>query len=89
VTSRRRQHERLRYWSTWTLTQILLDPGERGRRSGLGMVGYPPPQRQAGLRIVGQPEGLGFGVSDGWHNPTELISWWAIREVAVGPGADA
>lgn len=76
VTSRRRQHELLRAWPTWTLTAILIDPASEvtsARESGWS--GTHHHDRSTGLRIVGTPEGLGFGVDESWHHPTDLIPW--------------
>ncbi|GAB2446426.1 hypothetical protein GCM10027062_29700 [Nocardioides hungaricus] len=35
-----------------------------------------------GERIVGTPDGLGFGVDESWHNPREGIPWSQIEEIA-------
>jgi hypothetical protein len=89
VTSRRRQRELLRCWSTWTLTQILLAPERVADARDSGWAGKHHHDVEQDLRIVGQHEGLGFGVNEGWHTPTELIAWSAIEEIAKSIPAQA
>lgn len=84
VASRRRQHELLRSWSTWAMTSILLDPTEVARMRESGWAGTHHHDKATGLRIVGTADGvgLGFGVGDSWHNPTEVIRWSEIEAMA-------
>lgn len=90
VTSRRRQHELLRTWTTWTLTQILIDPApEVASARDAGWSGTHHHDPDTGLRIVGSPEGLGFGVDESWHNPSELIPWPEVEAIATGLPEDA
>lgn len=90
VTSRRRQHELLRTWTTWTLTHILIDPApEVASARGAGWSGTHHHDPSTGVRIVGRPEGLGFGVDESWHNPTELIPWPEVEAIATGLPDDA
>ncbi|HRD60646.1 MAG TPA: hypothetical protein PLZ93_11285 [Nocardioides sp.] len=86
VTSRRRQHELLRSWSTWAMTSILLDPSEVARVRESGWAGTHHHDAPTGLRIVGTTDGvgLGFGVGDSWHSPAEVIPWSEIEAVARG-----
>lgn len=80
--SRRRQRELLRSWSGWPLTMILLDPTEvvRVREAGWSATHHSDPV--TGERIVGTPDGLGFGVDGSWHNPVEVIPWSEIEAIA-------
>lgn len=84
VTSRRRQHELLRSWSTWAMTSILLDPAEVARVRESGWAGTHHHDPATGLRIVGTTDGvgLGFGVGDSWRNPAEVIPWSEIEAIA-------
>lgn len=84
VTSRRRQHELLRSWSTWAMTSILLDPAEVARVRESGWAGMHHHDTATGLRIVGTTDGvgLGFGVGDSWHYPAEVIPWSEIEAIA-------
>lgn len=82
VTSRRRQRELLRSWSGWPLTMILLDPTEvaRVREAGWSATHHSDPRTRE--RIVGTPDGLGFGVNGSWRNPVEVIPWSEIEAIA-------
>lgn len=82
VTSRRRQHELLRTWPHWALTSILLDPTEVARVSKAGWSGTHHLNREAGERIAGTPDGLGFGLDESWHNPREVVAWPDIEAIA-------
>lgn len=82
VTSRRRQHELLRSWPTWALTSILRDPGEVARVRESGWSGTHHRDPVSGERVVGTPEGLGFGVDESWHNPREVIGWSDVEAIA-------
>ncbi|GAW54779.1 hypothetical protein [Nocardioides sp. PD653] len=83
VTSRRRQHELLRSWSTWALTSILLDPAEVARVRASGWSGTHHTDPDMGERIVGTADGLGFGVDGSWHSPRELIAWSEVAAIAT------
>ena len=82
VTSRRRQHELLRSWSTWAMTSILLDPAALALVRETGWSGTHHADRSTGERIAGTAQGLGFGVSDSWHHPREVIAWPDIEAIA-------
>lgn len=88
VTSRRRQHELLRLWSTWAMTSILLEPTAvaRVRESGWSETHQFDPS--TGERIVGTVDGLGFGVTDSWHDPREVIAWPEIEAIAEAVPAE-
>jgi hypothetical protein len=90
VTSRRRQHELLRSWSTWAMTSILLDPSEVARVRESGWAGTHHHDPTTGLRIVGSTDGvgLGFGVGDSWHSPAEVILWSEIEAIAQAVPAE-
>lgn len=81
-TSRRRQHELLRTWSSWALTSILLDPANVAQVRESGWSGTHHHDQETGERIVGTTDGLGFGVDDSWHNPAEIIAWSEIEAIA-------
>ncbi|GAB7006459.1 hypothetical protein JCM18899A_39320 [Nocardioides sp. AN3] len=57
------------------MTRILRDPAAvlRVRESGWSGTHHTDPT--TGERIVGTPEGLGFGVDEAWHSPREVIAW--------------
>ncbi|QIX27005.1 hypothetical protein ncot_10675 [Nocardioides sp. JQ2195] len=82
VTSRRRQCELLRVWSSWALTSILLDPAEvrRVRESGWSVTHHTDPA--TGEWIAGTTDGLGFDLDESWHNPREFIAWPEIEAIA-------
>ena len=82
VTSRRRQHELLRLWSTWAMTSILLDPAAVARVREAGWSGTHHADPATGERIAGTTDGLGFGVSESWHHPREVIAWPNIKAIA-------
>lgn len=82
VTSRRRQHELLRSWSTWAMTSILLDPAAVALVRETGWSGTHHADPSTGERIAGTAQGLGFGVSDSWHHPREVIAWPDIEAIA-------
>ena len=82
VTSRRRQHELLRSWSTWAMTSILLDPSEVAHVRESGWSGTHHSDPTTGERIAGTTDGLGFGLDESWHNPRELIAWPDIEAIA-------
>ncbi len=82
VTSRRRQHELLRWWTGWPLTSILIDPTEVAQVREGGWSGTLDRDPETGERIVGTADGLGFGVDDSWHNPVEMIPWSELEAVA-------
>ncbi|UAL29870.1 hypothetical protein K8W59_19465 [Nocardioides rotundus] len=82
VTSRRRQHELLRSWSTWAMTSILLDPSEVAQVRESGWSGTHHTDPTTGERIAGTTDGLGFGLDESWHNPRELIAWPDIEAIA-------
>lgn len=90
VTSRRRQHELLRSWSTWAMTSILLDPSEIARVRESGWAGTHHHDATTGLRIVGTADGvgLGFGEGDSWHSPAEVIPWSEIEAIAQAVPAE-
>jgi hypothetical protein len=83
VTGRRRQHELLKSWPTWALTSILIDPAEVARVRDSGWSGTHHTDPTSGERIVGTPDGLGFGVDESWHNPREVIAWSDVEAVAT------
>jgi len=82
VISRRRQHELLRSWPTWAMTSVLLDPAEVAQVRESGWAGTHHRDPGTGMRIVGTPDGLGFGVDDSWHHPAELIPWPEVGAIA-------
>lgn len=84
VTSRRRQCELLRSWSTWAMTSILLDAAEVARVRESGWAGTHHHDPETGLRIVATTDGigLGFGERDSWHYPAEVIPWSEIEAIA-------
>jgi hypothetical protein len=90
VTSRQRQHELLRSWSTWAMTSILLDPSEVARVRASGWAGTHHHDATTGLRIVGTTDGvgLGFGVDDSWHSPADVIPWSEIDAIAQAVPAE-
>lgn len=53
VTSRRRQHELLRWWAGWPLTSILIDPAEVAQVREAGWPGTHHRDPETGERIVG------------------------------------
>jgi hypothetical protein len=88
VTSRRRQHQLLRSWSGWPLTSILIDPAEVAHARESGWAGTHHHDQETGLRIVGSAEGLGFGVDEGWHHPSEVIPWPEVEAIAAAVPAE-
>jgi hypothetical protein len=88
VTSRRRQHELLRSWSGWPLTSILIDPAEVAHARESGWADTHHHDQETGLRIVGSAEGLGFGVDEGWHHPSEVIAWPEVEAIAAAVPAE-
>ncbi len=84
VTSRRRQCELLRSWSTWAMTSILLDAAEIARVRESGWAGTHHHVPETGMRIVGTTDGvgLGFGVRESWDYPAEVIPWSEIEAIA-------
>lgn len=84
VTSRRRQCELLRSWSTWAMTSILLDAAEIARVRESGWAGTHHHDPETGMRIVGTTDGvgLGFGVRESWDYPVEVIPWSEIEAIA-------
>lgn len=82
VTSRRRQRELLASWRTWALTSILRDPAEVARVREASWAGTHHQDPGTGERIVGNAEGLGFGVDESWHNPREVIAWTDVEAIA-------
>jgi len=82
VTGRRRQHELLRSWSGWPLTSILIEAAEVARAREAGWSGTRHHDAESGVRFVGAPDGLGFGVGEGWHDPVEVIPWGEVEALA-------
>jgi hypothetical protein len=82
VTSRRRQHELLRSWSSWPLTSILLDPAEVAQVREAGWSGTNHRDPEMGARIVGTADWLGFGVDGSWRDPVEVIPWSEVEAIA-------
>ena len=71
-------------WSTWAMTSILLDPSNVSRVRDSGWAGTHHQDRETGERIVATTDGLGlgFGGSDSWHHPREVIAWSDIAAIA-------
>lgn len=82
VTSRRRQRDLLRSWSTWAMTSILLDPAQVNHVRDSGWSGTHHSDPTTGERSVGTTDGLGFGVDDSWQQPREVVAWPDLEAIA-------
>ena len=71
-------------WSTWAMTSILLDPSNVSRVRDSGWAGTHHQDHETGERVVATTDGLGlgFGGSDSWHHPREVIAWPDIAAIA-------
>lgn len=66
------------------MTSLLLDPSNVSRVRDSGWAGTHYQDHETGERIVATTDGLGlgFGGSDSWHYPREVIAWPDIAAIA-------